>query len=82
VLNPEAVAAGAQTDLDDLGIAKNSREEKLKARKAKHEMTPEEARQHAEMEKLYRQHVLKEEPGVPVLQIQGLKKTPAQPTTH
>ena len=28
-LNAEAVAAGAQTDLDELGIAKNAREEKL-----------------------------------------------------
>ena len=60
------MAAGAQTDLDELGIAKNAREEKLKARKAKHEMTAEEQRHHAEMEKLYRQHVLKEEPGAPV----------------
>ena len=37
-LNAEAVAAGAQTDLDELGIAKNAREEKLKARKlARHD---------------------------------------------
>src|SRR6478609_8797877 len=35
VLNAEAVAAGAQTDLDVLGIAKNSREEKVKARQQK-----------------------------------------------
>ena len=74
-LNAEAVAAGAQTDLDDLGIAKNAREEKLAARKKAH-MTPEELRQHAEMERLYRQQVLKEQPGAPVLQIQGLKKAP------
>jgi hypothetical protein len=80
-LNPVAVAAGAQTDLDELGIAKNAREEKILARKQKHEMTPEEARQHAEMEKLYRQHVLKEQPGAPVIQIQGLKKAVPQPTT-
>ena len=60
-LNAEAVAAGAQTDLDKLGIAKNAREEQLKARKAAKELTPEEKRHHAEMEKLYRQHVLKEE---------------------
>src|SRR5262247_3987926 len=39
-LNEEAVRAGAQTDLDELGIAKNAREEKLNARKHK---TPEEA---------------------------------------
>src|SRR5881275_2646525 len=31
-LNEEAVRAGAQTDLDEKGIAKNAREEKLKAR--------------------------------------------------
>jgi hypothetical protein len=84
-LNPVAVAAGAQTDLDEKGIAKNAREEKLKARKAKHEMTPEEQRHHAEMEKLYRQHVLKETPGEPVIQIQGLggrKKSPVQEVLH
>ena len=80
-LNAEAVAAGAQTDLDVLGIAKNARDEKMAARKKK-DMTPEEVRHHAEMEQLYRKEVLKEQPGVPVLQIQGLKKGPQQPTTH
>ena len=82
-LNAEAVAAGAQTDLDKLGIAKNAREEQLKARKATRELTAEEQRQHAEMEKLYRQHVLKEAPAEPVIQIQGLssKKSKVQPTT-
>jgi hypothetical protein len=72
VLNEEAVRAGAQHDLDDLGIAKNAREEKLKAR-AHTGKTPEEAAKevarNAEMAKLYRQHVLKEQP---TLQIQGL----------
>ena len=63
VLNAEAVAAGAQTDLDDLGIAKNAREEKLQARKRK-QMTPEERRHHEEMARLYRQHVLKEDPNL------------------
>ena len=60
-----------------LGIAKNAREEKIKARKKK------DARgtaHHAEMEKLYRQHVLKEQ-AQPVMQIQGLKKK-GQPTAH
>src|SRR5918998_936168 len=76
-LNPVAVAAGAQTDLDKLGIAKNAREEQLQARKAQRELTPDEKRHHAEMEKLYRQHVLKEEV-VPVLQIQGLALRQAQ----
>jgi 7,8-dihydro-6-hydroxymethylpterin dimethyltransferase len=85
-LNAEAVAAGAQTDLDKLGIAKNAREEKLKARKAVKEMTPEEQLHHAEMERLYRQHVLKETPGSPVIQIQGLggkkKDAPVQDVLH
>jgi uncharacterized radical SAM superfamily Fe-S cluster-containing enzyme len=93
-LDAAAVAAGAQTDLDKLGIAKNAREEQLKARQAqrsggasgppeRRELTAEEQRHNAEMEKLYRQHVLKEEPGAPVIQIQGLgKKKDAQPTIN
>jgi len=73
-LNEEAVLAGAQTDLDELGIAKNAREEKLKAR-------DKDPRYHEEMAKLYRQHVLKEQP---TLQIQGLggKKKNPQPVLH
>jgi len=67
VLNQAAVEAGRQTDLDKLGIAKNAREEKLQARKKP--MTPEEMRHHQEMERLYREQVLKEQP---TLQIQGL----------
>ena len=67
VLNAEAVAAGRQTDLDELGIAKNAREEKLQARKK--QLTPDELRHHEEMERLYRQQVLKEQP---TIQIQGL----------
>jgi 7,8-dihydro-6-hydroxymethylpterin dimethyltransferase len=55
-LNDEAVAAGAQTDLDDKGIAKNAREEKLRARA---EMIKEQEK-NKEMEKLYRKHVLNE----------------------
>src|SRR6476620_11406625 len=69
-LNAEAVAAGAQTDLDDLGIAKNAREEKLKAREHKDDPKyHDEMAYNAEMAKLYAQHVLKEQP---TLQIQGL----------
>jgi uncharacterized radical SAM superfamily Fe-S cluster-containing enzyme len=81
-LNAAAVAAGAQTDLDKLGIAKNAREEQLRARKAAKEMSPDEARHHAEMEKLYRQHVLKETPAEPVIQIQGLGKKSVQPSVN
>ena len=61
------MAKGAQTDLDELGIAKNAREEKLQARKK--EQDP---RYHADMERLYRQHVLKE-PAAPVILLQSLK---------
>src|SRR4249919_403940 len=80
-LNEEAVRAGAQTDMEDMGIAKNAREEKLAAQARKHK-TPEdaakEAAHNAEMAKLYAQHVLKEQP---TLQIQGLggKKNASQP---
>jgi hypothetical protein len=74
-LNEEAVRAGAQTDLDDLGIAKNAREEKLASRKHK---TPEElareAAHNAEMAKLYAQHVLKEPPTLSIIGLGGKKK--------
>jgi uncharacterized radical SAM superfamily Fe-S cluster-containing enzyme len=52
-LNQEAVQSSAQTDLDELGIPKNSREEKLKARSD-------------EMARLYRRHVLGEQPLVQI----------------
>jgi len=34
------------------------------------------------MESLYRQHVLKEAPAAPVIQIQGLKKAKSEEVTH
>ncbi len=57
-LNAEAVAAGLQHDLDDKGIAKTAREEKIRARDAKLKQTAENAR----MAKLYREQVLQEKP--------------------
>jgi len=76
-LNEEAVHAGAQTDLDELGIAKNAREEKMLARAKDHEKQID-AKYDQEMAKLYRQHVLKEQP---TIQIQGLggKKKASEP---
>jgi 7,8-dihydro-6-hydroxymethylpterin dimethyltransferase len=76
VLDPEAVAAGKQTDLDEAGIAKTAREEKLRARDAKIKGQDVE---HERMAALYRQHVLREAPPEPVIQIAGLgsKKKPA-----
>jgi hypothetical protein len=70
-LDAAAVAKGIQHDLDDKGIAKNAREEKLRARKAQHE--------HEKMAELYRQTVLKEpKPELATgLQIQGLGKKKA-----
>jgi 7,8-dihydro-6-hydroxymethylpterin dimethyltransferase len=81
-LNEEAVRAGAQTDLDEKGIAKNAREEKLKAR-SRGQADGQDEKYHEEMAKLYRQHVLKEQP---TLQIQGLggakKKQDVQEVLH
>jgi 7,8-dihydro-6-hydroxymethylpterin dimethyltransferase len=77
LLDAEAVAKGKQTDLDDKGIAKNAREEKLRARKAETE--------NKRMAELYRQVVLKEpKPELATgLQIQGLgKKKETETTTH
>jgi uncharacterized radical SAM superfamily Fe-S cluster-containing enzyme len=68
VLDPEAVAAGVQTDLDDQGIAKNARDEKVRARAERLKQDQENER----MAALYREHVLKEAPAAPVLKIQGL----------
>jgi hypothetical protein len=74
-LNEEAVRAGAQTDLDDLGIAKNAREEKLAARKHKDSPSVEnDPKYHEEMAKLYRQHVLKEQPTLSIIGLSGKKK--------
>src|SRR5258708_2926798 len=56
VLDPEAVAAGLQHDLDDKGIAKTAREEKIRIRDEKLKQAAENAR----MAKLYREQVLKE----------------------
>ncbi len=56
MLNMADVAHGKQHDLDDLGIAKTAREEKTRARDEKLKQSAKDA----EMEKLYRKHVLKE----------------------
>jgi 7,8-dihydro-6-hydroxymethylpterin dimethyltransferase len=71
----EDVNKGIQHDLDSQGIAKNAREEKLRARKAQQE--------HERMAALYRQEVLKEpKPEIATgLQIQGLKKKPVDTET-
>ncbi len=75
-LDAEAVARGKQTDLDEKGIAKTAREEKLRARRAQAE--------HQKMAELYRQVVLKEpKPELATgLQIQGLKSSKKSEATE
>ncbi len=65
VLNQIDVNHGLQHDLDELGIAKTAREEKKRARDQKLKEQQESER----MAKLYRQHVLKEQPGAELIQI-------------
>jgi uncharacterized radical SAM superfamily Fe-S cluster-containing enzyme len=65
LLREEIVTKEVQHDLDRLGIAKNAGEEKKRARDLKLKQSQEDAR----MEKLYRQHVLKEQPGPDLVQI-------------
>ena len=59
MLREEIVTNEVQHDLDRLGIAKNAREEKMRARDAKLK----ERQENERMMKLYRKHVLKEQPG-------------------
>jgi 7,8-dihydro-6-hydroxymethylpterin dimethyltransferase len=78
VLDPVAVAAGRQTDLDEAGIAKNAREEKLRARAATKQVDPEQQR----MAELYRQEVLKEQPTIQIQGLGGKKKAAVQEVLH
>ena len=74
------VHAEANHTLDDLGIAKNARQEKFKAREARLKQEAENARMLA----LYKEHVLGEKPSedkgsfVPLGNIGGIKPAPAQ----
>jgi tetraether lipid synthase len=75
VLNEALVTKDIQHDLDDLGIAKTSREEKLRKQRDRIK----EQQENERMAKLYRQHVLKEpaSPEAQIVQIQ-LKNTKPQ----
>lgn len=68
VLDESLVTKEIQHDLDDLGIAKNSREEKLRKQRDRIK----EQQENDRMAKLYRQHVLKEpaSPEAQIVQIQ------------
>jgi 7,8-dihydro-6-hydroxymethylpterin dimethyltransferase len=84
VLNQDDVAKGRQTDLDQLGIAKTAREEKARARDAKlatGRTAAEQAAYDAEMEKLYRKHVLGEkQPEGGFVPLTSLTPKPLAPT--
>ncbi|HPT28740.1 MAG TPA: radical SAM protein [Bryobacteraceae bacterium] len=73
-LREEIVTTEKQRDLDDLGIAKTAREEKLRARDQKQAL--EKAAEDAKMMALYKKHVLKE-PETDLVQIGGI--APAKP---
>ncbi|HZS45354.1 MAG TPA: radical SAM protein [Blastocatellia bacterium] len=71
-LNAEHVAAGKQHTLDEMGIAKTAREEKIRARDERLKQD----RENARMAKLYREHVLKEAPSPETKIVQlGIGKT-------
>ena len=72
VLREGIVTTEVQHDLDKLGIAKNSGEEKLRARAAKIKQDEENVR----MAKLYRQHVLKEQPTPDLVPLGSIQLAP------
>src|SRR5579862_4322926 len=73
VLRADDVNHGKQQDLDKLGIAKNAREEKKRARDEKLR----EQQENERMAKLYRQHVLKEQAGPELIQLGSIAPAPA-----
>src|SRR5215204_2223303 len=58
ILNKEDVERGRQKDVEAIGVAKNAREEKVRARDEK--LKAQQEAKDREMEKLYRKHVLGE----------------------
>ena len=82
ILNLDAVNADIQHDLDDKGIAKTAREEKIRKRNA--EMAKK-AAEDARMAKLYREVILKEKPAeggfVPVSALGGIAPAHPAPAT-
>ncbi|MBM3813294.1 MAG: radical SAM protein [Acidimicrobiia bacterium] len=74
-LNAEHVAHRRQTDLDELGIAKNAREEKIRQRDLKLKLQQD--AENKRMAKLYREVVLKEQKQEGFVSLDSL--TPAKP---
>jgi len=75
VLREELVTMEVQKDLDNLGVAKTAREEKIRARDEKLRLQQE--AENVRMMSLYKKHVLKE-PETGLVQIGGAKPAPAQ----
>jgi uncharacterized radical SAM superfamily Fe-S cluster-containing enzyme len=73
VLKMEDVQKKRQTDLDDAGISKTAREEKVKARDQK--------AKDAEMMKLYREHVLGEKPKEGFVHLGAIQPAATKPAT-
>jgi 7,8-dihydro-6-hydroxymethylpterin dimethyltransferase len=73
VLNDEIVTNEAQHDLEQLGIAKNAREEKVRARaernKPDYKRDPRQDEENRRMAKLYRAFILKEQSVPELVQI-------------
>jgi hypothetical protein len=78
LLRDAIVTNDVQHDLDRLGIAKNSREEQVRARAERKRQEEENAR----MAKLYRQVILKEEPTEPEPQVVQLRVGNGQSNGH
>ena len=70
VLNDEIVTNESQHDLEQLGIAKNAREEKLRARAERNMRENKRQKENLRMAKLYREFVLKEQPVAELVQIE------------
>jgi hypothetical protein len=74
VLNMKDVNSEANHTLDDLGIAKNAREEKIRARDGKQHI---DAAENARMAKLYREQILGEKPVEGLVSLSAI--APAKP---
>jgi uncharacterized radical SAM superfamily Fe-S cluster-containing enzyme len=72
VLRENIITNEVQHDLDKLGIAKNAREEKIRARDARLKEQAENDR----MMKLYKQHVLKEQPTPDLVPLNSIAPAP------
>ena len=77
VLNEAHVDAAANDTFEKSGIAKNSREEKIRARDAKIKSDAE----NAKMARLYKEHVLGEKPVEGLVSLDAIKPAPA-PKVH